>query len=118
MIDFERTIALSLTDQKTPTQKALKTAEETGELAQAVLSYYEAPCCGYKGKKKEEIIIEAVDVIQCALSVISKSYEKEGFPKKDFERIYNLKLNKWEEKQKDDKQKNESGFHFEELEDK
>lgn len=102
MIDFERTIALSLTDKKSPEQKALKTAEETGELAQAVLSCYGAHCCSYKEKDKDAILTEAIDVIQCALSVISKSFEEEGFPREKFELIYTIKLDKWEEKQKND----------------
>lgn len=108
MIDFDRTIALSISDQKTPEQKALKTAEETGELAQAVLSCYGAPCCSYKEKSKDEILAEAADVIQCALSVVAKSFEEEGFPKERFELMYTFKLDKWEEKQKNDTPKNKS----------
>jgi len=102
MIDWKRTINLSITDQKSVIEKALKTSEETGELAQASLSYSGAHACGYKGKSKEDIVKEAVDVIQCAISVIAKVYEEEGFPKEKFINIYNNKLDKWEAKQKAD----------------
>jgi len=83
-----------------PVRKALKTAEETGELAQAVLSQEGAHSCAYKGKTKDDIIKEAVDVIQCAISVIAKVHEKEGFPSERFTEIYEEKLNAWEAKQK------------------
>jgi len=102
MINWERMIALSLTDRKSVIEKALKTAEETGELAQAVLSSHGAHTCSYKRLSRTDIIIESVDVIQCAISVIAKAYEKEGFPEKDFKKIFNEKLDKWEKKQKQD----------------
>ena len=100
MINWDRSIALSISDQKDPVRKALKTAEETGELAEAVLSYDGAHSCAYKGKSKDDIIKEGVDVIQCAISVIAKSFEEEGFPTQKFKDFYEEKLDAWETKQK------------------
>ena len=100
LIDWERSIKLSLSDQKNPTERALKTAEETGKLAQAVLSVFGAHTCGYKNKTKDHILEEAIDTIQCAISVIIKAYEEEGFPEERFRELYTEKLNKWYIKQK------------------
>lgn len=100
MINFERTIALAISDQKDPVRKTLKTAEEVGELAEAVLSLDGAHSCAYKGKSREDVLKEAADVVQCAIAVVAKIYEEEGFPSHQFIHIYEEKLNAWEAKQK------------------
>lgn len=100
MINWERMIALSVSDRKAPVEKALKCAEETGELAQAVLSVSDAHACAYKGYEKDDVVKEAADVVQCAISVVAKLYEKEGFPREKFEAVFEEKLERWEAKQK------------------
>lgn len=60
---------LSIKDKKTLLQKALKTAEECGELAKAVLPYEEAPQSLHKFSDQKKILEECADVILCALSV-------------------------------------------------
>lgn len=59
-------------EQKTLEQLALKTCEESGELAQAVLSYTKAPGCAYKAKTRVHVDFEAVDVIICAAATLFK----------------------------------------------
>ncbi len=102
MINWKRTIALSISDKKSPVEKALKTAEETGEMAEAVLSVFGAHACGYKNKSKQDVLEESIDVIQVAISVIAKSFEKEGFPEGAFVQMFERKLDRWEEKQRED----------------
>jgi len=99
-IDWNEVIRLSTTDRKTPVEKALKLSEETGELAQAVLSCSGAHACAYKGHSRDEVIKEAADVIQCAISVVAKLFEEEGFPEDKFRSIFVEKLERWEAKQK------------------
>lgn len=60
---------LSNKDPKTLMQKTLKTAEECGELAKAVLPFTEAPQSTHKFSDKTKILEESADVILCALSV-------------------------------------------------
>lgn len=81
-------------DGMTIEQRALKTAEETGELCEAVCSAGKAPCTEYKGKTKVDVVEEAADVVICALSVaimIDKNYTMAMF-----ERVLQAKMNKWQ----------------------
>lgn len=64
--------SLSLNDKKTLSQKALKVAEETGELAKAVLPYDNAFATTHKFKTAEHVLEEVVDVM---LSAISLAYD-------------------------------------------
>ena len=82
---------LEQTDMAT---KALKTSEETGELAQAVLSVVGAHGTAYKNKTYDDILEEAADVIICAMSVAISA----GFRVPDIERKMALKVKKWEAK--------------------
>lgn len=61
--------SLSATDKKTLSQKALKTAEEVGELAKVVLPFEGAASTTHRFVAKERILEEAMDVVLCALSV-------------------------------------------------
>ncbi len=60
---------LSAADAKSLSQKALKTAEEVGELAKKVLPYDGAASTTHRFIEKEGILEETVDVILCALSI-------------------------------------------------
>lgn len=66
---FELIQRLSLKDKKTLAQKALKTAEETGELAKAVLPFVNAPGNTHKFSDQKKITQEVADVVLSALSV-------------------------------------------------
>lgn len=61
---------LSEKERKTLLQRALKLTEETGEVAEAVLSFMDAPGCGYKKKTEDDVVEEAIDVIIMASSII------------------------------------------------
>lgn len=97
LVNFEEIQKLTEIDKKTIEQRALKLTEETGEVAQAILSNINACGCGYKNKSKYDITEECLDVIIVASSIISQNYENEV----DIElikEIYNKKLGKWKEK--------------------
>ena len=85
-------------DKKSLSQKALKLAEECGELAQAVLSYCEAPGCGYKAKTKEDVVEEAWDCIITAGSIIYQ-VENGNVSHRSMD-VLKEKIAKWIEKSK------------------
>lgn len=60
---------LSESDTKTLSQKGLKTAEEVGELAKAILPYDTAFATNHRFVKATDILEECADTILCALSV-------------------------------------------------
>jgi len=99
IIDWNRTIKLAISDRKPPVEKALKCAEETGELAEAVLSHLGGHACAYKGKTEDDVVEEACDVIQCAISVVAKMYEGREFPENKMRQWFSSKLDRWEVKQ-------------------
>jgi NTP pyrophosphatase (non-canonical NTP hydrolase) len=84
-------------DKKTLTQKALKLAEECGEVAQAMLSYTKAPACAYKGKTKDHVIEECCDCIITAASIIHQ-VEDGHVDEAAMEAVILAKLKKWIEK--------------------
>lgn len=97
LVNFEEIQKLTEIDKKTIEQRVLKLTEETGEVAQAILSNTNACGCGYKNKSNHDITEECLDVIIVASSIISQNYENEV----DIElikEIYNKKLGKWKEK--------------------
>ena len=59
---------LSLRDPKTLSQKVLKTTEEVGELAKAVLAFENAPQNTHRFSDKQKILEEAIDTMLGALS--------------------------------------------------
>lgn len=75
-------------------ERALKTSEETGELAQAVLSYKGMHGTAYKGKTSEDVLEEVADVIMCAMSVAIAA----GYSTMDIESMIAVKCEKWESK--------------------
>lgn len=85
---------ISVNDNATAEELALKGTEELGELAAALFKH-----SGYKGstetKKEieENIVEESIDLIICALGVL----EKKNLLNKEFvDKMFNKKLNKWE----------------------
>jgi len=91
---FKKIFEASRHDQKTLVEKALKLAEESGEVAQAMLSYMNAPACGYKGKNKENVIEECWDCIITAASIIFQV--EDGKVDGEFSTdMRDKKLNKW-----------------------
>ena len=72
----------TLTDQDTKTLigKALKTSEETGELAKKVLPYENAAGTLHRFVEKESILEECADIFLCVQSI---AYQL-GFSDEDF----------------------------------
>ncbi len=60
---------LSLIDEKTLTQKALKLCEETGELAKVVLPYENAFATTHRFVTANRILEEVADTLLCSLSI-------------------------------------------------
>jgi NTP pyrophosphatase (non-canonical NTP hydrolase) len=92
LIDFIK--SLSLNDTKTLTQKALKTSEEVGELAKAVLPFEGAAGTLHRFTDKEKILEESCDVLLCALSVANQIASE-----KEIEDMLWAKAKKWSELQ-------------------
>ena len=68
LLDYIRT--LSARDTKTLTQRALKLAEETGELAKVALPFENAPATLHRIATKHKVAEEAVDNILVSLSIL------------------------------------------------
>jgi NTP pyrophosphatase (non-canonical NTP hydrolase) len=83
---------LSLDDKKTLSQKALKVAEESGELAKVVLPFDNAAGTIHRFIEKGRILEESVDVILTAISI---AYEL-GYSHEEIEEIMRLKAEKWQ----------------------
>lgn len=67
LLNYIRT--LSASDKKSLSQKALKTAEEIGELAKVILPYDGAATTQHRFVAKERILEEVADSILCLLSI-------------------------------------------------
>ena len=93
---------LSLNDKKTLSQKALKTCEEVGELAKAVLPFDSAHGTNHRFVDREKILEEIADV---HLTNISIAYSL-GFTDEEINDMVYKKTIKWSEMQaKEDKAK-------------
>jgi NTP pyrophosphatase (non-canonical NTP hydrolase) len=92
---FDYIAALSAKDKKTLTEKALKTAEEVGELAKAVLPFDNVPTTTHRFVTSERILEETADVILCALSV---AYQL-GYSHDDIGSMMMKKAQYWDELQ-------------------
>jgi NTP pyrophosphatase (non-canonical NTP hydrolase) len=89
---------LTQKDPKTLQERALKLAEEAGELAQAVLSATNAPGSEYKQQTLADVREEAADAAIVALSVLAQaSSGKEEF-EVELNRLMAAKSAKWQEK--------------------
>jgi len=91
--DFIR--KLSENDKKTLSQKALKTCEEVGELAKAVLPFDSAYGTNHRFINREKILEEIADVF---LTNISIAYSL-GFTDDEISDIITQKSEKWQELQ-------------------
>jgi len=61
--------SLSIKDKKTLSQKALKTCEEVGELAKAILPFDSAPGTNHRFIDREKILEEIADVYLSTISI-------------------------------------------------
>lgn len=86
---------LSLSDKKTLSQKALKTCEEVGELAKAILPFDSAHGTNHRFVDKEKILEEIADV---HLTNISIAYSL-GFNDEEIMDMIHKKSLKWSELQ-------------------
>ncbi len=93
---FELIKALSLTDKKTLDQKVLKTVEEVGELAKAVLPYVNAASTTHRFITREKILEEVADGLLCLYSVAYHC----GFSTDEIHDTMKLKSFKWDKLQK------------------
>lgn len=93
---MDKIIKLSMENEKSLEQIALKMSEEVGEVSQALLSHLKASGSEYKKLGAEDVIEECVDVMIVAYSLIYKM----GGSDEDIEKLMREKVNKWEEKVK------------------
>lgn len=89
LLAFARILALR--DRKTLTGKALKTAEEVGELAKKVLPFENAYATTHRFVERRDILEECIDTILCSLSI---AYELQ-FSDEDVDEMMLLKAQKW-----------------------
>jgi NTP pyrophosphatase (non-canonical NTP hydrolase) len=93
---FERIRLAMDIDTKNSIEMALKTSEETGELAEAVLSTTCAPGNAYKKKTSDDVLEEAADVMICALATAFRVVD--GLYRQQLLDMLNRKIDKWEKK--------------------
>lgn len=93
---MDKIIKLSMENEKSLEQIALKMSEEVGEVSQALLSHLKASGSEYKNLGASDVIEECVDVMIVAYSLIYKL----GGSNADISRLTRDKVNKWEEKVK------------------
>ena len=94
VLEYIRT--LSENDSKSLSEKALKTAEEVGELARVVLPFDNADGTKHRFVDKEEILEEAIDTVLAAISI---PYSM-GYSTEDIKYMMLKKANKWQAIQK------------------
>lgn len=83
---------LAQRDKKTLSQKALKSAEEVGEMAKKILAFENAPGSTHRFVARRDVLEEAVDTLLCALSV---AYDLEATDE-EIEEMMLLKAQKWD----------------------
>lgn len=86
---------LSIKDKKTLSQKALKVAEEVGELARAILPYDSAHGTNHRFTNKEQILEEVIDVYLTSISIAHSI----GITDDEFNDMLSRKTTKWAELQ-------------------
>lgn len=87
-------------DSKTPIERALKLAEECGEVAEAMLSAQEVSGSSYKDKDYSDVIKECIDVVIVAKSIIASviSGIDPQITMEVVNETYDIKMEKWQEK--------------------
>jgi NTP pyrophosphatase (non-canonical NTP hydrolase) len=83
--------SLSKNDKKTLAEKGLKTVEEVGELAKAILPYGNASGTRHRFVTRQQILENSVDTILCALSI---AYDL-GYTHEQVEKMMDEKSRKW-----------------------
>ena len=89
---------LTRQDPKTLQERALKLAEEAGELAQAVLSATGAPGSVYKKQTLADVREEAADAAIVALSILAQASDSREAFEAELDRLMAEKCAKWQEK--------------------
>lgn len=85
---------LAILEPKTLEQMALKLSEESGEVAQAVLSQTKASGNQYKSLQTEDIKEECIDAILVATALY---YKLEGSSDEEFITLLTEKMTKWKQ---------------------
>jgi|GEM_PF-1284656 len=93
-----RIFELTRADPKSLLQRALKLSEETGELAEAVLSVTNAPGSSYKSRTYADVREEAADAALVALSVLAQTCESAEEFSAEVSRLMAEKSEKWQAK--------------------
>ena len=90
---IDRIIEVSKTNEgKTASQLLLKLMEESGEVAEALLSYEKACGCEYKNKNMDDVGEEAVDILLVILAFMTRI----GMSKDQIKSMIETKLAKWQ----------------------
>ncbi len=89
---------LTRKDPKTLQERALKLAEEAGELAQAVLSVTGAPGSAYKNHSLADVREEAADAAIVALSILAQASASRQEFESELNRLMADKCAKWQAK--------------------
>ncbi|MBO9426107.1 MazG-like family protein [Labrenzia sp. R4_1] len=89
---------LTQADPKSLLQRTLKLSEETGELAEAVLSVTDAPGSAYKAHTLQNVREEAADAALVALSVLAQTCETSEEFSTELDRLMREKSAKWQAK--------------------
>jgi hypothetical protein len=87
--------ALSKSDKKNLTEKALKTSEECGEIARVVLPYQSAFATTHRFVERSAILEECADTMTCCLSIAFDL----GYTPAEIEQMVAHKAKKWAELQ-------------------
>ena len=102
-IDERRIEALSLQSINPIYQDVLKIQEEVGELSQAFLAFEKSPTMSKSAETKnplDDVLEETCDCINSSINLMNKLIQ--AYPEKEIyvKNLFNLKLDKWEEKLK------------------
>ncbi|NVK33271.1 MAG: hypothetical protein HWE23_02250 [Rhodobacteraceae bacterium] len=86
---------LTAQDTKTLQERCLKLCEESGEVAQAVLSATGAPGSAYKKLTLADVREEALDTVIVAMAIFAQASESREAFDTEFSRLLDLKVSKW-----------------------
>ncbi|QDG75733.1 MazG-like family protein [Labrenzia sp. PHM005] len=86
---------LTQLDGKSLQERTLKLSEESGELAQAVLTVTKAPGSTYKNHSLADVREEAADAAIVALSILAQTCSSEAEFSAELDRLMGAKCAKW-----------------------